>query len=340
MISFILRPKIWLGVAALLLIFVAKGVFAMESSASAIKKYNLIFPVAELGNCGSLTECKNFCEDLSNISACINFAKQKGFYKAPPSPPSEATLLEVAKQELGCDSKEACQQFCGLQENWLKCGEFAKKHKLGKPPEKSEASSSAVLEKAKQFLGCGSLDQCKSFCSKVENRTKCDEFAKVMSTLKRAIPSLPLKPGEGRGGENINIDTKLCGSLEACKEYYCSRNPELCRQIEQKIQSTIIQKYLATQSAEVKKLYCQKFPQNCGGLKIDPTNASYSAEYYQKATACIKTSGCTWLGNNGGCSCKDSQATTQPGTLTTPSVQGISKEPNFFQRLLQALLPH
>ena len=36
------------------------------------------YPIEELGNCGSKAECKSFCDNPSNIEACVAFAKSKG----------------------------------------------------------------------------------------------------------------------------------------------------------------------------------------------------------------------------------------------------------------------
>ena len=36
----------------------------------------IVFPVAELGNCESEQECKSYCDDPTNMRACITFAKE------------------------------------------------------------------------------------------------------------------------------------------------------------------------------------------------------------------------------------------------------------------------
>ena len=313
MISLIFKFRIWFVLLAfLMMIFVVKGVFAMDSSSSAgsvTQKYHLIFPIADLGNCNSLTECKNYCEDVSHMSDCINFAKNHGFYKAPPSPPSESSILEAAKSELGCDSKEACQQFCGLQENWIKCGEFAKKHSLGKPQPKPEASSSAVLEKAKAILGCLSYDQCKSFCSVEQNRIKCQYFGRIIASLKSTVSNITPKPSVL---PNITTQGGSCNSFDSCVKFYCSRYPDQCQQITEKLKSRFSQN-TATQSASP-----------------STSTSTFNEDYYQKYMACTKTPSCTWQGNNGGCVCNGSPT---PSVNPESSVQGVSISPNFFQIL-------
>lgn len=171
----------------------ALGVFfvgsskAMESSSSAVAKYGIIFPVVELGSCKSLNECKTFCNNLANKDACIAFAKKKGFYSPSvarttspahkPNPSIDTTIIEAAKKELGCDSADACRTFCGDQQNWIKCGEFAKRHSLGNPPPKGQDKISGDEMRDKchnlaQKMGSASAEEIKSFYLKncVQNK--------------------------------------------------------------------------------------------------------------------------------------------------------------------------
>src|SRR5688572_21276256 len=73
-----------------------------------LKKYNIVFPISELGNCNSLTECRSFCEDKTNQSACIEFAKKKAFYNPQSAQKKKTDFLEKAKKELGCNSGDSC----------------------------------------------------------------------------------------------------------------------------------------------------------------------------------------------------------------------------------------
>src|SRR5256885_2273465 len=95
------------GIFAFIVAMVVTFVFATltramenESSPGASQKYGITFPVAELGNCGSLAECRAYCQVEANHQACADFAKRKGFYKD-----KSQTLLADAKTELGCDSE-------------------------------------------------------------------------------------------------------------------------------------------------------------------------------------------------------------------------------------------
>lgn len=183
------------------------------------QKYKISFPVVELGNCNSLTECKTYCADPNNQTACVSFAKSHGFYKPPTTTASDDSIVQAAKTELGCDSKSACQQFCGLQENWQKCGDFARKHRLpGAPPTASVSGqpSQDILQKAGQFLGCTSYDSCKAICSQVENRDKCSEFARMVNLpggQKPQTPPMDLQHSSTSGKPLPPINADICKGL-------------------------------------------------------------------------------------------------------------------------------
>ncbi len=201
----------WIAfVLAFLLAFLsAVKVHAIDSSSSgqeATQKYGIQFPIIELGNCNNLSECRSFCDDPLNHDACLAFAKKKGFYKETMTAVKNSLYI-AAKSELGCDSEDSCKSFCSQSQNWQKCGEFAKKHNLGggqvEDPAKQE-----VLTKAKSVLGCDSIDACKNFCQKEENKISCDNFAKLVG-LRGGVEK------RGPGG---------CTTVDTCKAY-CS-NPQ------------------------------------------------------------------------------------------------------------------
>lgn len=214
MITEILKfKKAWI---VFLIAFIAS--FIMAGSAKAeedpAKKYNVTFPIAELGGCGNISECRIFCEDPVNRDSCISYAKKKGFYKEPEVAGSKKDeLLAAAKKELGCDSESSCKSLCSDQANFDRCDTFAKKRGLNGGHVEDPANRK-ILEKAKEILGCNSPDSCSSFCSKEENRQKCSEFARETGL---------------RGGEQ-RVGPGGCTSEETCKAF-CSdpQNFPVCK---------------------------------------------------------------------------------------------------------------
>lgn len=177
------------------------------------QKYGITFPVAELGNCADFASCRTYCDDPTHSTECIAFAKKKGFYKEP----TQADMTKVvasAKTELGCDSEDSCKSFCSQDVNFQKCSDFAKKAGL-QGGVKSAASSNPTLAKAKEILGCTSVDACKTFCSEDANKQKCSDFAKQAGL---------------RGGEQ-KVGPGGCTSEDTCKAFCSSPvNSQLCGQ--------------------------------------------------------------------------------------------------------------
>jgi hypothetical protein len=165
------------------------------------QKYGVTFPVAELGSCASVTDCKAYCADPVNRQSCVAYAKQKGFYKEP-SKRENLEFLNKAKLELGCVSQETCKALCALPTNYDRCATFAKNNNIAK---KQTINPADKVAKAKDILGCTSLDECKAFCAKTENQEKCTAFAKRAG----------LKGGEIKSGPGG------CTSAETCTAY-CS----------------------------------------------------------------------------------------------------------------------
>lgn len=221
--------------------------------AQSAQAYHITFPIAELGNCTSIAHCKSYCDDTSHQDACIAFAKKKGFYKETSLDTQKQTILQSAQAELGCNSEDSCRQICQQQANFEKCSAFAKKFSLTGGQQKS-ASEAATLQKAKNRLGCTSVDTCKVFCEKEENKQKCSTFAKETG----------LKGGEsyhGPGG---------CSSQESCKDY-CS-DPTHSQVCNRYITNTITPSepsHSPTISGRgqtiplTKQEYCEKYPDHC-----------------------------------------------------------------------------
>lgn len=155
------------------LLLQTKAAFSQEASSSG--KVQISYPISTLGNCESLTACKEYCDDETHKEACIAFAKSRGFYKDPQGTGNARSrlVIEKAKTELGCSSEVDCKAFCGLEENKQKCEEFAKKYNL----KASQGINDELLEKAKRALGCDSEQGCKSLCQLEVNKEKCSLFA-------------------------------------------------------------------------------------------------------------------------------------------------------------------
>lgn len=279
----------------LILFFGSTSLVSAQTSEDAAKKYGVTFPIAELGSCGSKSECRSFCEDPINRGACIDYASAKGFYKVDEVKKLQESALGDAKSELGCDSKQSCAQFCAVEENWEKCGEFAKKRKLSggfvSDPQKSE-----TINKAQEFLGCASHESCKDFCLKEENQSKCSEFAKTVG----------LRGGQERKGPGG------CLSDSTCK-LYCQDpvNKQECAKFGYRVPLIEIFKSESSQPQSSRR-------EENSGLPKDYSPTTFPGKGESKEIFCVR-SGCNFVNNS--CSCKT--ATPTPTVTPAPSSGGV-----------------
>ncbi len=310
-------------------------IHAQESNSSeqAVAKYNVTFPIAELGSCNNLAECKTYCDDPLHQTECVDFAKKKGFYKEKTTAVKNA-INNVAKAELGCDSQESCRQFCLEDENKQKCDEFAKKYNLG-GGKLQDPGKKDILTKAQEILGCASVNECKGVCEKEENKDKCDEFAKTVGlkggvekkgpggcTTKETCSTYCSDPNNfeecAKFGSPNNGGFKGpggCNSEESCKSF-CETNSQKCTQIKLNPefkappgpQSGFYNGATSSGGVLNREEFCKQNPGKCHNVPKIPVDEEY-------AKKCID-SGCKIIGTS--CVC----------TTTTPfPAQSFSPKP-------------
>lgn len=254
---------------------------AQESPEAVAAKHGITFPVADLGNCGSVSECRTYCEDPVNQTTCVNFAKSKGLEKkVQVTDEEQGRMLTRAKITLGCDSFQSCSSLCSEAANYDKCHSFAQSQGVGggyiaNPEEK------AVLGKAKEILGCDSLTACRDVCSDPANRDRCAEFAK-QAGLRGGVEQ------RGPGG---------CTSPETCQSF-CSDpvNYQICSGYAQGSGGKFSGPGGCDSEASCRS-YCEQNPGECGyggpGGSQPPG--------YNPQEMCGRTPNCAWKNNT--CEC-------------------------------------
>lgn len=203
----------------------------------------LTFPVKELGNCGSFSECRAYCEQPESRTSCFEFAKAKGLTRpgpgGPPAgggpgggPPEGAPPPDVAEKmikELGCGDMQSCHAFCTNPDNIRKCMSVADKYGFrpkggppggpgGPPPEK-------IAEMMKE-LGCSGEEACFRFCDQPANRDRCFKAVKKYGVA-----------GGGPPPEKMEAMMKEmgCDGFESCGKI-CSdpKNGQRCFEVSKK----------------------------------------------------------------------------------------------------------
>jgi hypothetical protein len=63
---------------------------------------NLIYPIAELGNCKDKDDCKIYCNDSNNTTACVNYAEKKNLFSQNDLQAAKKFIATGAKGPGGC----------------------------------------------------------------------------------------------------------------------------------------------------------------------------------------------------------------------------------------------
>ncbi len=141
--------------------------FAFAVAAHAQNPFDIEFPIAELGNCGSIDECRSYCENPNNFDACGRWANDNGF--------AEDTALEVPPEggPGGCVSDTECRAYCESDEHFNECIDFAVSHGHLSATEAAEIRNNRDRGGPG---GCKSREECDAFCENPDNIKTCIEF--------------------------------------------------------------------------------------------------------------------------------------------------------------------
>ena len=166
--------------------------FLLSPRAYAQSPAPLVFPIVELGNCENKAACKAYCDLNTHQTACQAFAKEHGLEnKASPNLP-ETTLLQKARESLGCADLASCKTMCSLKENFQKCSEFAKKNNLP-GGQKPLPDAQTLLPLAKSLgINAENLDQLRQACNESQLKEACTQLAKkagIQGGLRTPPPS-------------------------------------------------------------------------------------------------------------------------------------------------------
>ena len=160
----ILRTNINLALSVALIIsalFISYALIAQATS-----EEDIVYPIAELGNCKNKAECKTYCDQPKNLDACLDFAEEHNLI-----PEDE---LEQARNFAdmggvgpgGCTSKDSCETYCEDIDNMDECLDFAVENNLMPPEELEEALKvqAALAGGATLPGGCRTKDECEDYC--------------------------------------------------------------------------------------------------------------------------------------------------------------------------------
>lgn len=179
-----------------------------------------VFPIAELGNCKSETECASFCDNKNNITACVNYAEKNGMISAKDAAEARK-FAKIGAGPGGCKTQAECASYCDSTANLDACLSFASQNGLIDAAELQEAQKVVEVLKAggKTPGGCKTKSECQSYCDSLDNMTECIDFAEKAGLIPEAEladakkVAKALKSGQKQPGG--------CTNKKSC-DNYCS----------------------------------------------------------------------------------------------------------------------
>lgn len=140
---------------------------------------NIAYPVAELGNCSSKSECKTFCDAPANIEACISFAEKNNLMPPEEIQMAKKFIAAGAKGPGGCTGKDSCEAYCNDILHIDACVSFAEQSGMMSESELREAKLvQAAIQKGVTPPPCGGKQACDAYCQQPEHMPACISFAK------------------------------------------------------------------------------------------------------------------------------------------------------------------
>lgn len=178
---------------------------------------NIVFPIAELGNCKNQEECRIYCDKTENIETCVNFAESRNLISAEEAARARK-FKEAGPGPGGCETKDACESYCEDTAHIEECLSFAEKHGLMPEDEikKAKVIAGALKEGVKLPGGCKGKKQCDLYCSEPGHLEECFSFAERTGFLpkeerEKAKKVMPfMARGETPGS---------CRSKDQCESY-------------------------------------------------------------------------------------------------------------------------
>ena len=164
-----------IAIAAALLGIISTGGFAFaqvdNASSTSDTTTEITFPIPELGNCASKSECKAYCSNQTHTQACIAFGESHGFIKHDEA--VQARTFSTMKGPGGCIGI-ACKAYCSNPDHVDECLAFAEVHGLVRA---EEVKIIKVIRESGGPGGCKSESECRSYCSDSAHRDECKKFA-------------------------------------------------------------------------------------------------------------------------------------------------------------------
>lgn len=214
------------------------------SIAYAANPFAITFPIAELGNCNSMEECRVYCDKPDNSESCTVFAESRGL--ASKKQVDQVKALRSGPG--GCQGEEACRTYCEESTHGEECIAFAEKNGF---ISKNDAAQTRKFLGKPGPGGCRG-NECKTYCAEPKNHEECLAFAEKNGFIgKEEANRARILREPGPGG---------CANPQECK-VYCDNPEHLDACIDFGVKNGFMS---VEEAARVKKL-AGKGPGGCSG---------------------------------------------------------------------------
>lgn len=171
------------------------------------------------GGCTTPGECREYCGQVANVNACVEFAKK---HKLNDKVTGEAERLAAYLESGGatpgnCDSAGSCRSYCGDLAHADECRTFAEKAGLA-TSEGRRAVPPGQFQKLAELAkngrtpgGCTTGESCGAYCGDAAHRAECIAFGKEAGLIDaREADAFEQAGVTGPGG---------CTSKESCHAF-------------------------------------------------------------------------------------------------------------------------
>jgi hypothetical protein len=166
-----------------------------EPPADTEDSFPVSFPVAELGNCSSQTDCEAYCNVPEHVGACLDFAEANGLMSSDELATARRMLqyIQAGTTPGHCTSKQSCDAYCDKQENLQECINFAVQ--IG---EITQQEADMALKTGGVGPGGCKREQCQTYCNDESHFTECIDFAVANGLISEKEAEMAKKTG-GKG---------------------------------------------------------------------------------------------------------------------------------------------
>ena len=205
-------------------VIITKGIFARTIPA------DIQYPVVELGNCGSESSCKSYCDKSENTKSCVSFAEKNNLMSKEEIEMAKKFIAAGSKGPGDCRGKDECEAYCNDIAHIDECVAFAVENNLMPPEELEEAKKvQAAIKRGVKPPPCGNKKQCDVYCEEPEHMEGCIAFGieagfiqgkeledvqKMLAAVKRGV-----KPPPCRGKEACDAYCSNPDNMEVCMTF-------------------------------------------------------------------------------------------------------------------------